>query len=124
MWPRAAGVVVCERLLDALALALVAGGALLLAGERGGGLALTLAGLAGVALGALGVTARGRRRARAGSGGGGSSGARGAGEPAGRAGGGGRGLEPARWAGVALLLSLLAWLCGCLTLYAVCRGSS
>ena len=121
VWPRAAGVVVCERLLDALALALVAGGALLLAGERGGGLALTLAGLTGVALGALGVTARGRRRARAGSGGGGSSAVRARG-PAGRAGDGGRGLEPARWAGVALLLSLLAWICGCLTLYAVCRG--
>ena len=104
VWPRAAGMVVCERLLDAVALALVAGGALLVAGERGGGLVLTLAGLAGVALGALGarsVTARGRRWGRR---------------------GGGRGLEPVGRAGVALLLSLLAWLCGCLTLYAVCRG--
>ena len=46
--PRAAGVVVIERLLDALALALVGGAALLLAGETLPGGALTLAGLAGV----------------------------------------------------------------------------
>jgi SAM-dependent methyltransferase/uncharacterized membrane protein YbhN (UPF0104 family) len=101
-WPRAAGVVVSERLLDALALALVAGGALHLAGEPGVGLALTGAGLFGVALGALVLATRGRGW--------------------GRVGGGERALEPAGQAGVALTLSLLAWLCGCLTLYAVCRG--
>ena len=60
--PRAAGVVVIERLLDALALALVGGAALLLAGETLPGGALTLAGLAGV--GAARAATRGRPAAQ------------------------------------------------------------
>jgi SAM-dependent methyltransferase len=58
--PRAAGVVVIERLLDALALALVGGAALLLAGESLSGLVLALAGGAGV--GAAWAATRGRGR--------------------------------------------------------------
>jgi SAM-dependent methyltransferase/uncharacterized membrane protein YbhN (UPF0104 family) len=50
--PRAAGVVVIERLFDAIALALAGGAALLLAGEPLPGLVLALAGIAGVAVAA------------------------------------------------------------------------
>jgi glycosyltransferase 2 family protein len=86
-WPRSAGVVVAERLFDALALALVGGVAFLLAGEQAPGLAMALAGVAAVAAGV--AATRGRR----------------AGQVA-----------------IALALSLLAWTCGCLTLYAVSLG--
>jgi SAM-dependent methyltransferase/uncharacterized membrane protein YbhN (UPF0104 family) len=56
--PRAAGVVVIERLFDAIALALTGGGALLLAGEPLPGLVLALAGIVGVGVAA--AAGRGR----------------------------------------------------------------
>jgi 2-polyprenyl-3-methyl-5-hydroxy-6-metoxy-1,4-benzoquinol methylase len=89
---RAAGVVLAERAFDAIALALVAGLALVLSGEPS--LGLTLAALAALACGALGAGTLLPSPVR------------------------GRGAVLA----TALALSVLAWLAGSSTLLAVCAG--
>ncbi|MGH2352941.1 MAG: flippase-like domain-containing protein [Chloroflexota bacterium] len=113
-WPKAAGVVIAERLFDAIALGLVGGAALLLDGEPALGAALGAAGLLGLAAAyAAGRSAPGLYAVVARLRGGGAHSS----VPEHRS-----FTVDARGVGIALLLSTGAWLAGCLTLFAVCLG--